>query len=96
MTISRRGWTVAASICRRKCSPCCACLQNSALNGIPVLRKESIEEQTGRPANEIVRDLRKALISCGLTRAEAGTIVTTVRSYGYRLGLVGSEVAIDA
>ena len=36
-----------------------------------VLCKETIDAQTGRPANEIVRDLRKALFGCGLSQAPA-------------------------
>lgn len=60
-----------------------------------VVRKETIEVETGRPANEIVRDLRSALVSCGLTRDEARTLVVTVRGYGYCLGLDPAEVVIE-
>ncbi|MTH94906.1 helix-turn-helix domain-containing protein [Roseibium sp. RKSG952] len=59
----------------------------------PVLRKETIEARTGRAANEIVRDLRKALVGCGLSRAAADALIVTVRGYGYRLGVAPSEVA---
>jgi len=62
----------------------------------PVVRKETIEAETGRPANEIVRDLRSALVSCGLTRDEARALVVTVRGYGYRLGFDPAEVVIEA
>ena len=61
----------------------------------PVVKKETIEAQTGRPANEILRDLRSALVSCGLTRDEARALVVTVRGYGYRLGLDPAEVVIE-
>jgi len=61
----------------------------------PVVKKETIEAQTGRPANEILRDLRSALVSCGLTRDEARALVITVRGYGYRLGLDPAEVVIE-
>ena len=61
----------------------------------PVLRKETIDAQTGRPANEIVRDLRKALVGCGLSRAAADTLIVTVRGYGYRLGIAPAEVVVE-
>jgi len=61
----------------------------------PVVRKETIEARTGRPANQIMRDLRSALVSCGLTRDEARALVVTVRGYGYRLGLDPAEVIIE-
>lgn len=60
-----------------------------------VLRKETIDAQTGRPANEIVRDLRKALIGCGLSKEAVESLIVTVRSYGYRLGLDAAEVSIE-
>jgi DNA-binding response OmpR family regulator len=61
----------------------------------PVLRKEIIDAQTGRPANEIVRDLRKSLVGCGLSRAAAEALIVTVRGYGYRLGIAPAEVAVE-
>jgi DNA-binding winged helix-turn-helix (wHTH) protein len=61
----------------------------------PVLRKETIDARTGRPANEIVRDLRKALVGCGLSRAAADALIVTVRGYGYRLGIAPTEVAVE-
>ena len=61
----------------------------------PVLRKETIDAQTGRPANEIVRDLRKALVGCGLSRAAADALIVTVRGYGYRLGIAPAEVVVE-
>ena len=61
----------------------------------PVLKKQDIERQTGRPANEIARDLRNALISCGMPEAQAKSLVATVRARGYRLGLAPAEVVIE-
>lgn len=61
----------------------------------PVLRKETIDAQTGRPANEIVRDLRKALVGCGLSRVAADSLIVTVRGYGYRLGIAPAEVVVE-
>jgi hypothetical protein len=61
----------------------------------PVLKKETIEANTGRPANEIVRDLRRSLVDRGLTRETVVALVATVRGYGYCLGLNPSEVAVE-
>ncbi len=61
----------------------------------PVLKKQDIERQTGRPANEIARDLRNALISSGMPEAQAKSLVATVRARGYRLGLDPAEVVIE-
>ena len=61
----------------------------------PVLKKQDIERQTGRPANEIARDLRNALISSGMPEAQAKSLVATVRARGYRLGLAPVEVVIE-
>ena len=61
----------------------------------PVLRKETIDAQTGRPANEIVRDLRMSLVGCGLSRTAADALIVTVRGYGYRLGVAPAEVAVE-
>jgi DNA-binding winged helix-turn-helix (wHTH) protein len=61
----------------------------------PVLKKQEIEKQTGRPANEIARDLRNALVSSGLSEAQTKSLVATVRARGYRLGLAPAEVVIE-
>lgn len=61
----------------------------------PVLRAQEIEAQFQRTPREIVRDLRRALVTCGLTEESVETLVETVRSRGYRLGLAPSEVAME-
>jgi hypothetical protein len=61
----------------------------------PVLKAQEIEAQFQRTPREIVRDLRRALVNCGLTEESVETLVETVRSRGYRLGLAPSEVAIE-
>lgn len=61
----------------------------------PVLKNQEIETQTGRPPNQIIRDLRKALVSCGLTSDQAKALVATVHARGYRLGLDPAEVVIE-
>jgi hypothetical protein len=60
-----------------------------------VLKAQEIEAQFQRTPREIVRDLRRALVACGLTEKAVETLVETVRSHGYRLGLGPSEVAIE-
>lgn len=61
----------------------------------PVLKNQEIETQTGRPPNQIIRDLRKALVGCGLTSDQAKASVATVHARGYRLGLAPAEVVIE-
>lgn len=61
----------------------------------PVLKAQEIEAQFHRTPREIVRDLRRALVTCGLAEKSAETLVETVRSRGYRIGLAQSEVAIE-
>lgn len=61
----------------------------------PVLKNQEIEAQTGRPPNQIVRDLRSALVSCGLTGGQEKVLVATVRARCYRLGLAPAEVVIE-
>ena len=61
----------------------------------PVLRKETIEAETSRPANQIMRDLRRALVRCSLTEEAADALVQTVHGRGYRLGLTPGEVQVQ-
>lgn len=70
-------------------------LTEQAAKRDPVLKKQEIEAQTGRPANEIIRDLRKALVSGGLPEAQAKALLATVRARGYRLGLEPGEISIE-
>lgn len=70
-------------------------LTEQAIKRDQLLKKQEIETQTGRPANEIIRDLRKALVSCGLPETQAKALIATVRARGYRLGLDPAEVMIE-
>lgn len=70
-------------------------MAEQAIKRDPVLKKQEIETQTGRPANEIARDLRNALVSSGLSEAQTKSLVATVRARGYRLGLAPAEVVIE-
>lgn len=60
----------------------------------PRLKKQDIEIKTGREPKEIFRDLRKALIGCGLTRADVDELFVLVRGIGYRLALNREEIEI--
>lgn len=61
----------------------------------PVLKTQRIEAELGRAPREIVRDLRRALVACGLDDANAESLIRTVHGRGYRLGLEPAEVAIQ-
>ena len=60
----------------------------------PRLKKQEIEINTGREAKEIIRDLRNALIGCGLTRVQVDELFVSVRGIGYRLALSREEIEI--
>lgn len=60
----------------------------------PRLKKQEIEIKTGREPKEIFRDLRNALIGCGLTRAEVDELFVLVRGIGYRLTLNREQIEI--
>lgn len=60
----------------------------------PRLKKQEIEIKTGREPKEIIRDLRNALIGCGLARAEVDELFVLVRGIGYRLALNREEIEI--
>jgi len=70
-------------------------LVERSLQRDPVLKAEEIEAQFQRPPREIVRDLRKALAACEIAEVSAETLIRTVRTRGYCLGLDPSEVAIE-
>jgi hypothetical protein len=60
----------------------------------PRLKKQEIEINTGREAKEIIRDMRNALIGCGLTRVQVDELFVSVRGIGYRLALSREEIEI--
>ena len=60
----------------------------------PRLKKQEIVINTGREAKEIMRDLRNALIGCGLTRAQVDDLFVLVRGIGYRLALNREQIEI--
>lgn len=61
----------------------------------PVLHSQRIEMRLTREPREVVRDLRRALVTCGLSVKAAEGLIQTVRGRGYRLGLEAAEVAIE-
>jgi hypothetical protein len=60
----------------------------------PRLKNQEIEINTGREAKEIIRDMRNALIGCGLTRVQVDELFVSVRGIGYRLALSREEIEI--
>ncbi len=54
-----------------------------------------VEATTGREAKDLIRELRAALVAAGFTKAEAETLIATVRGRGYRLGVPASGIQID-
>jgi len=67
---------------------------DQAIQPDPRLKKQEIEINTGREAKEIMRDLRNALIGCGLARAHVDELFVSVRGIGYRLTLSREEIEI--
>lgn len=61
----------------------------------PVVATQTVEMELRRAPREIVRDLRRALVACGLDEATAESLVRSARGRGYRLGLEPSEVVIE-
>ena len=59
------------------------------------MNAQEFEAQFQRTLRVIIRDLRRALVTCGLTEKAVETLVETVRSHGYCLGLAPPEVAIE-
>ena len=53
----------------------------------PIIKKQIIEAETGRPPNEVIRDLRKALVAPGAPASTAKELIATVHGIGYRLDL---------
>jgi len=50
---------------------------------------------TGREANEIIRDLRAALVTTGLGKTDAGRLIGNVRARGYRIELQPEEIRLN-
>ncbi len=54
-----------------------------------------VEGATGREAKDLIRELRAAFVAAGFTKAEAETLIVTVRSRGYRLGIPATGIVVD-
>lgn len=68
-------------------------LAEQACRRDPIIKKQIIEAETGRPPNEVIRDLRKVLVAPGAPASTAKELITTVHGVGYRLGLGSEEIS---
>lgn len=68
-------------------------LAEQACRRDPIIKKQAIEAETGRPPNEVIRDLRKALEAPSATASTAKELIATVHGVGYRLGLAPEAIS---
>ena len=68
-------------------------LAEQACRRDPIIKKQIIEAETGRPPNEVIRDLRKALMAPGAPASTAKELIATVHGVGYRLGLAPDAIS---
>ena len=53
----------------------------------------SLRLRPGRPPNEVIRDLRKALMAPGAPASTVKELIATVHGVGYRLGLAPDAIS---
>lgn len=68
-------------------------LAEQACRRDPIIKKQIIEAETGRPPNEVIRDLRKALVAPGAPSSTVKELIATVHGVGYRLGLAPEAIS---
>ena len=68
-------------------------LAEQACRRDPIIKKQIIEAETGRPPNEVIRDLRKALLAPGAPSSTVKELIATVHGVGYRLGLAPEAIS---
>ena len=68
-------------------------LAEQACRRDPIIKKQIIEAETGRPPNEVIRDLRKALLAPGAPASSAKELIVTVHGIGYRLDLAPEAIS---
>lgn len=68
-------------------------LAEQACRRDPIIKKQIIEAETGRPPNEVIRDLRKALVAPGAPASTAKELIVTVHGIGYRLDLAPEAIS---
>ena len=70
-------------------------LLEKALSRDQAASSAHVEGSTGREAKDLIRELRAALVAAGFTKAEAETLIVTVRGRGYRLGIPATAIVVD-
>lgn len=70
-------------------------LLEKALSRDQAASSAHVEGSTGREAKDLIRELRTALVAAGFTKAEAETLIVTVRGRGYRLGIPATAIVVD-
>jgi DNA-binding response OmpR family regulator len=70
-------------------------LLEKALSRDQAASSAHVEGSTGREAKDLIRELRAALVAAGFTKAEAETLIVTVRGRGYRLGIPANSIMVD-
>ncbi len=88
-------WNGRSVILSHQIFPVFERLLEKALSRDQVASGSHVEGTTGREAKDLIRELRDALRSAGFSDAESKTIIVTVRSRGYRLGVAASEIEVD-
>ena len=68
-------------------------LAEQACRRDPIIKKQKIEVETGRPPNEVIRDLRKALVAPSAPASTAKKLIATVHGIGYRLELAPEAIS---
>lgn len=69
-------------------------LMEKARSRDPVASRSFIEDSTGREAKDLVRELRAAFRSAGMSDSETRGLIITVRGRGYRLGIDASGISV--
>lgn len=70
-------------------------LLEKALTRDQVASGSHVEGTTGREAKDLIRELREAFKSAGFTKAETETLIVTMRSRGYRLGIPAYGILVE-
>lgn len=88
-------WNGRSVILSRQIFPVFERLLEKALSRNQVASGSHVEGTTAREAKDLIRELRDAFKAAGFTDAESKSLIETVRNWGYRLGVLASEIVVD-